>query len=69
MLCCALLVSSFSGLLTVSAATPTEFILGLFDAKVFTSSDGLKLNYRIYVPDDYNPDKTYPLILFMHGAG
>ena len=25
--------------------------------------------YRIYVPADYTREKTYPLILFLHGAG
>lgn len=65
-LCVVLLASSLAGLFPVSAA---EDIYSLFDAKVFTASDGLKLNYRIYLPKDYSKDKEYPLVLFMHGAG
>lgn len=27
------------------------------------------LMYNLYVPENYDPDKTYPLVLFMHDAG
>ena len=65
----ALLLSALSGLCTASAAGASEDMLRLFDAKVFTASDGLSLNYRIHLPEDYSSEKEYPLILFMHGAG
>ena len=47
----------------------TNPIQEIFDKAVFTASDGYKLNYRIYVPDDYSAEKEYPLVLFFHGAG
>ena len=40
-----------------------------FLKKQFTTSNGYKLNYRILYPLNYSPDKQYPVILFLHGAG
>ena len=40
-----------------------------FLKKQFTSESGYKLNYRILYPLNYSPDKQYPVILFLHGAG
>ncbi len=35
----------------------------------FTDSDDTRIGYRLYVPQDYNENKKYPFILFLHGAG
>lgn len=42
-----------------------------YEARVFTNSDGQKLNYRLMVPQGYSPnaETKYPLVLFLHGAG
>ena len=40
-----------------------------FLKKTFTAQDGQVLPYRILYPEDYSPDKEYPLVLFLHGAG
>ncbi len=48
-----------------SAAEWTE----MFEARTYTDSQGGKLLYRLLKPQDYDPQKKYPLVLFLHGAG
>ena len=36
---------------------------------VFKSSKGVSLPYRMYVPKDYDASKSYPVVLYFHGAG
>ena len=49
------------------AARPT--LVDIYEARSFTSSEGDTIPYRLFVPQDYNPDKKYPIILFHHGGG
>ncbi len=32
-------------------------------------SNGKTMNYRLYVPQNYNPKKSYPVLIFLHGSG
>lgn len=41
----------------------------LFEKRTFQAKDGGTLPYRIMLPDNYDPAKKYPLVLFLHGAG
>jgi len=37
--------------------------------KVFKSSRGETLPYRLFIPPHYDQKKTYPLVLYLHGGG
>lgn len=49
------------------AASAQDF--SLFEKRVFVSSKGDSLPYRILLPENYDRSKKYPLVLFMHGGG
>jgi len=51
---------------TSSAQNDTK---DLFEAREYSSEDGDILPYRMLLPDDFEEDKVYPLVLFLHGLG
>ncbi len=40
-----------------------------YEARRFTSANGETLQYRLFIPKDYDPKGKYPLVLFHHGGG
>ena len=46
-----------------------NYMDGLFSRESYKASDGTELLYRLYVPSDYDSEKTYPVLVFLHGAG
>lgn len=40
-----------------------------FEARTYTDAAGTKLLYRLLKPKDYDPNRKYPVVLFLHGAG
>ena len=47
---------------------PTD-VYEFFRLKQFTSEDGTVVDYRLFIPFDYTPDKKYPVLLSLHGMG
>lgn len=44
----------------------------VYDFKQFVFIDeatGIKVPYNLYIPKNYNPEKSYPLVMFIHDAG
>lgn len=40
-----------------------------FSAESFTSTSGQKVPYNILLPENYDPHKTYPMMVWLHGRG
>lgn len=62
------LLTFFTALLFLNPMSPTAQVTD-FKAEVYQDSSGNELNYRILKPADYDSTKSYPLVLFLHGAG
>lgn len=40
-----------------------------YEARTYPMADGHTLPYRVLLPENYQTNKRYPVILFLHGAG
>ncbi len=49
------------------AARPS--VLDMYEARSFADSENNTLQYQLFVPENYDPNKKYPLVLFHHGGG
>lgn len=52
---------------TLWPATDSSVATGFVDKTM--QVDGATRHYKVYVPEDYSPDRPWPLIVFLHGAG
>lgn len=39
-----------------------------FVARIFTGASGTEMPYRLFIPDDYDPSISYPIIMYLHGG-
>lgn len=51
---------------TVLEKTTSPLALA-FQEKIYRAPDGDSIRYLLFVPDGYNPKKSYPVILWLHG--
>ncbi len=56
-------------ILIIISITAEAQDLSLYQKKEYIYSEGKILPYRILYPENYDKDKKYPLVLFLHGAG
>lgn len=55
--------------LAAGCQTPTSAVKAAFEPQVVVDGDKTVLRYRILRPPVIEPGRTYPLIVFLHGAG
>lgn len=53
---------------SAQCVSPTD-VYEFFRLKEFTSSNGTVVDYRLFIPFDYTPEKKYPVLLSLHGMG
>jgi predicted peptidase len=56
-------------LIMLALTLPTGAVAAEPEAKEYKAPTGKTLKYRLLKPADPEPGKTYPLVLFLHGAG
>lgn len=61
-----LLVPTFT--ISASAVAPISAYTAM-EKHTFDTGNGTTMPYRLYIPENYDPNKQYPLLLCMHGHG
>src|SRR5438552_15264902 len=60
---------AFAAVLWLSFALGAQAKDNGFLDRTYKDAEGKASKYVLFVPHDYNGDKPFPLILFLHGAG
>lgn len=56
----------------LTSSTPAEFLARKWNAPKFVdipARDGKPIKSKIYVPSNFDANKKYPMVIFVHGAG
>jgi len=64
-----LLFSLFLSCTSMNTLKPTRQRLQEFHISRLPVSEQLDIDFLLYFPKDYNPDKKWPLLIFLHGRG
>ncbi|MBQ7906717.1 MAG: dienelactone hydrolase family protein [Clostridia bacterium] len=62
-------VSYIEYIMGEKTAIDSEIMEKIFEKHTYTGTNGSTIPYRMYIPHDYNPKGSYPVLLFLHGAG
>jgi len=54
---------------TSPAIAADDPLLKIFEPRQFSDASGVVLSYRLMKPIDFDSEKRYPLVVFLHGAG
>lgn len=63
------LANGFDTVITDEGQITTVHPKDAFSAGSFTDSKGTTIPYRYFVPENYDPQKKYPVVLYLHGSG
>ena len=58
-----------SALLPNLSTAAEQELRSRLEKRVYQNADGESLPYRLFLPQGYDADKKYPLVLFLHGLG
>ncbi len=56
------------GMVAAEASANPE-VVWRYEARTYGDGQGHEIPYRLFIPDDYEPSRQYPLILYLHGSG
>lgn len=64
-----LFIFGLAGAVQAQTRMPAQRIIDGFSARVYRNSLGEAMPYRLFVPRGYNRQRSYPLVLWLHGSG